>query len=195
VLLEKRPTLKNALYNLFSGKPDQLTKQRYGGGIFIEKTDIIAQPVENNFFYLCHPDDIPGDMKVGQLVSMVHGLMGLTKDEKQDYYTRHDIKSISGKKFSKLDDVKKFEVLLSFLLLRKRTLYLINYITREMPIECYLLLKDVMEELAQKGSLVVYLTRDRLLSIPQPLETERDNIDYSELERWSEVVESHRHKE
>ena len=56
---------------------------------------------------------------------------------------------------------------------------MIYYITLEMPIDCYLLLKDAMEELAQKGALVVYLTRDRLLTIPQSRELELDNIDYS----------------
>jgi hypothetical protein len=192
VLLLKSAGFKDLLYNFFSGQYPESLKQDYKGKFFIDDEDITGNPLEKDFIYLCHPNDIPPGMKVGHLVKLVLGLMGLKPGEIKTYYKQYGITSIAGLKFNRLDEIRQIEIMLSFLQVRKRQNYLIYYITREMPIDCYFILKDVMEELSQQGALVLYLTRDRLISIPHSMGLDKDYIDYSELLRWSEVVENHR---
>lgn len=68
------------------------------------------------------------------------------------------VEPLAGKTFDKLTDIEKFDVLLSFLKIEKKQVYLIDDIATGLPTNLAIQLKDCMDNLAQKGSLVIYLT-------------------------------------
>ncbi len=134
----------------------------------------------NDSLYLCHQCEIPGDIRVRDFLSLAAALLGveLSNQEKEAY----------PGPFRRLDKLEKFKVLLDLTEPARRagkTYYLFHNLTRDMPIEAYILLKDHMEALAAEGVCVVYLTRDNIVTDVQLHRKSR----YSELPTWSVQVE------
>jgi hypothetical protein len=187
VLLVKKDRFKDVLYNLFSGQTRNPVKQGFKGKIFLNDKDIALYPVIKDFFYLCHPRHIPGEIKVVLFLDLVSALLKLTGKEREAFYKRLDMKALAGKSFKELEDDQKALLLLSIAALKKKGCYLIWNITKDLSLEVYIRLKEVMNELSNHGSLVVYLTTTRLNQVPQREDSEDE---YIELERWENVVES-----
>jgi hypothetical protein len=117
------------------------------------------------FLYVCHPENIPGDIKAGDFFFFVKRLMQITGRENMDIRLPPAIKAITGKKFGALKNHEKGELILSILRLKGKTIYLVHDAARGMPIEFTVQLKERMHQLKEAGALVLYLTPDELINV------------------------------
>jgi hypothetical protein len=150
------------LYNLFSGRINEAVKSRYKGKIRFQGKDITAAstalPLNRSFVYLCHPDNIPGEIITGNLVNLFNDFLPdnqktVAKEAKTGTGTLIeklresdllDIDDLLAEKFGDLDDIEKFEILVTFAEMVKARIYLFDHILHDMPVKAYLRLKQVM---------------------------------------------------
>ncbi|NIM15993.1 MAG: hypothetical protein GTO45_28665 [Candidatus Aminicenantes bacterium] len=191
------------LYNLFSGRISEAVKSRYNGKIRFEGKDITTSPIalqlNQSFVYLCHPDNIPGEIITGNLVKLFNDFLQAaiksgakeaktgTLIEKLRESDLLDIDEILEEKFGDLEDIEKFEIMVTFAELYNARIYLFDHILHDMPVKAYLRLKQVMEKLSEGGSLVVNIVGD-VLVIPSG---EPKTSEYSEHKRWSKIVDGY----
>jgi ABC-type uncharacterized transport system ATPase subunit len=130
----------------------------YKGKITIDNNDISETGYNDKFFYICRPADVPEDIKTGDLLSLTTSLMKLPTETNRDFMKRPEIQPHLGKKFKELKDQEKNEILLSLTDLENYPLYLVNDTAAGLSRDFFLSLNDRMEELAKKGTTVIYLS-------------------------------------
>ncbi len=165
VLVSEGDLLKNQLFNLWSGETGELQKKGYTIKISIDNHDIAAEKSRKKIFYICHPENIPGDIKAGDFLSFIRRLEKIPGKDAANFGTHMSLKSIAGKRFNRLKNHEKGEIILEVLRMKRTQIYLLHDIARGMPIEFTIQLKKRMEELKEEGALVVYLTPDELINI------------------------------
>jgi hypothetical protein len=148
------------LYNLLSGLINEVVKSRYNGKIRFEGKDITttsnALPLNQSFVYLCHPENIHGEIITGNLVNLFNDFLQAVRKsgakeaktgtliEKLRESDLLDIDGILQEKFGDLEDIEKFEILVTFAELYNARIYLFDHILHDMPVKAYLRLKRVM---------------------------------------------------
>ena len=165
VLVSEGDLLKNQLYNLWSGETGELQKKGYTIKISIDDHDISSEKSRENFFYICHPENIPGDINAGDFLYFIRRLKKIRGKEAADSSTHMGLKSIEGKRFNRLKNHEKGEIILKVLRMNGTQIYLLHDIARGMPIEFTIQLKKRMDELKEEGALVIYLTPDELINL------------------------------
>jgi hypothetical protein len=150
--------LKNLLFLLFSSKIKKLRKMGYTGKITIDNIDVSKTGYSDKFLYICRPSDVPGDIKTVDLLSLTTALMKVPVEKTRDFMKRPEIQPHLGKKFRELTDLQKSEILLSLINLGKYMVYLVNDTAAGLSRDFFLHLNDRLEELAQKGPAVIYLS-------------------------------------
>lgn len=120
---------------------------------------------KGEFFYICHPENFPGDIKVGDFFLFVKRVMQITGKEAEGFLDSSILKSIAGKKFNSLKNHKKGEIILAVLRAKREGIYLVHDAARGMPIEFTVQLKEKMQQLKETGALVIYLTPDELINV------------------------------
>jgi len=131
------------------------------------------------FLYLCHPGEIPADIRAGDLIGLTAGLLGIA---------RPVIEPAWKKTFAMMDNLEKFKVSMVLTELSQRAgvvYYLFYNIARDMPIDAPVLLKKRMEELSGEGAAVIFFTREQLVAI----ERKGKRYGVREAAAWSEQVE------
>lgn len=144
VLVSEGNLFKNQLYNRYSHS---------------------EEGVKEKFFYLCHPENVPGDIKAGDFFLFVKRLMQITGKKVVDSQLPAAVKSIGGRKFGRLKSHQKGDVLLAILGIKTKQIYLVHDAARGMPIEFTVQLKEKMQQLKDEGALVIYLTPDELINV------------------------------
>lgn len=186
------------MYNLLSGQ-NQLFKERgFEGKVFFEENDIVAEPPEVDFFYLCRLRSMPGDITAGALIHLVNDILGVRQKAKEESGSipvsqRPASPVFSGTKIaygkktlSNLDRLEREDLLLTLLSHQTRPIYLINDISKGLSINFVLKLKKQMEELSQDNALVIYLTSD----YHPPVKTLRREETFFNHTTWKDVVAS-----
>jgi ABC-type transport system involved in cytochrome c biogenesis ATPase subunit len=158
VWLKKKNYFSKALFNLFSGNFKKMKKKGFRGKVVINGHDIAGEKNKEEFQYLCHPDFLPGDIKVRHFISFYAGMLKISAKEIRDVIKSSGLDSLFGKPFSKLTNKERFAVMMPFLKIGKKRIYLIDDIATGLPIECGIELNELMKDLASKGCLVIYLT-------------------------------------
>jgi len=147
---------KKVLFNMFSGVSKGLFKKGFKGEVYFDGADTADGKFKNNFVYTCHADELPGDMKVIDLLKFYAGWNQLPANELENHLNNEELKKILKKPIKELEKHEKFEVSLGLLNMSKSDIYLINNIASGMPMTCSVKLLNKMEEL-QSNSLVIYL--------------------------------------
>ncbi len=158
IMVSEGELFKNQLFNLCSGEIKEFARKGFSGKISIDDVDITVEKNREDFLYLCHPEDIPGDIIASDFLAFTRRL---TRGEKNGRNTKAVIK----KKFSKLKHHEKGGIMLAALGMIRSPIYLIHDIARGMPIEFTVQLKKTMDALKEEGTLVLYLTPDELINI------------------------------
>lgn len=153
---------KCQLYNLFSGVKIKALKEDTILKVSIDDQHILPGSKKENFFYLCHPSEIPGDIKTRDFLSFIPGLMNISTKETSELTDALKEEIKTGKKISQLDKYELGKLMLYLLGIGKKKydIFLIHDIARGMPAEFAIQLKDKMEELKETGALVLFLTID-----------------------------------
>jgi ABC-type Na+ transport system ATPase subunit NatA len=160
VVLTGEVNLKNQFYNIFAG-----VIKEYKGKLMVDDTDIAAKQggVSGEFLYLCHPEEIPEEIKAGNLASLFQNLMKLSKKEKAELYLKSDMDTIERKHFSELDEAQRGDLLWLAAQLKRCKILMLDDFARGMPADFIIRLINSLRKLKEDGCAIVYLTNDTMI--------------------------------
>ena len=177
---------KSQLYTLLSGESNVLKKKGTQIKVTINDDSISTQGRKQNFLYLCHPSEIPGDIKANKLLRLINNL-SRSKREKTDKPAFGVTGSaLPGKTFKNMKKHEMGEVILEVLKNVKCSVYLIHDAAWGMPEDFGVRLKDRMEALRDSGALVLFLTSDIFFLT----RTRKPRRCFYESNVWEKVVDS-----
>jgi ABC-type transport system involved in multi-copper enzyme maturation permease subunit len=185
--LEPKPgKLKVLLLNKtnFSKKAYDFYKKHYPG---IHGKPAVSKNGSWFFVYLCHPDKLPGFIKVNVFIKFKMILMGLTNDMQRVILKKLNFKELKGKLMKNLSSSERGEILLTLLkgIKDRRPLFMLNDIAKDLPFEFTIKIKEWIEEMKEAGAFVVYLT-----TVPVTKDKRfQSDQDYEELPEWEKSVE------
>jgi ABC-type transport system involved in multi-copper enzyme maturation permease subunit len=181
------------LYNLLSGEIMAFKENGFEDKIYIDDFDMVLEPRERDFFYICRLRSMPGDIKAGALLKLVTRILGIRRKEKGESgkillsnAPQASKAPYSNKPISRLNRMEREDLLLSLLRHETRPIYLINDISKNLSIGFVLRLTKVMEELGRDNALVIYLTSD----YHPPVKTLRKEETFFNHTTWKAVVDS-----
>ena len=180
----------NLIFNLFSGRYDKVKEKGFTGKVLINGVDIASEKSKEDFIYICRPDDLPGDLKVKDFFYFYAAMMKIPKEEIRTILGKNEIKTISDKTFEMLTATRKFDVLLNILNTGNKPVYIIDDISAGLHIDNAIMLKEKMDKLAERGSLVIYLTTESRTD----LDLSRTDLYFSNGNSWVFKVEAKRSK-
>lgn len=183
VLVSEGKSLKNLLFNVFSGEREALDRDGYTLPVSVAGQPVAAKN-RQPFVYICHPEHIPGDIKVGHLLQLVRHMQHTDMEQNGPSGAYRDIKSLAAKQFALLKSHEKGMAILALLESCRCGIYLVHDTARSMPIELTVQLKEAMEALSRDGALVLYLTPDELINV-KSLEKGRG---FYESTTWGQLV-------
>ncbi|UCH95191.1 MAG: hypothetical protein JSV88_33790 [Candidatus Aminicenantes bacterium] len=149
--------LKKLLYNLFTGKIKGLPKKGFKGEVLVDSVDIARKTNKNDFVYICHPRELPGDMKVRDLLVFYARWTKVPKNELDTILDSEELKPNLNKTIKQLEEHQQFDVVMGILNMSAGYIYLIDNIATNMPMPCSVKIFDKMEEL-KSNAIVIYLT-------------------------------------
>jgi len=144
VLVSESKSFKDQLFNRFSQSEEGKKRE---------------------FFYICHPENIPGDIKVGDFFLFIKRFVQSAGKAAEDFKLPSSMKSIAGKKYDRLKNHEKGEIILAILGMKLKGIYLVYNVASGMPIEFTVQLKERMQQLKTEGALVLYITPDELINV------------------------------
>lgn len=156
---------KKVLFHMFSGVSKGLFKKGFKGEVYFDGVNVAEDTSKNNFVYICHPNELPGNMIVKDLLTFYAGWNQLSGSELKTILAGESLKKNLHKTIKQLEKYEKFEVSMGLLNMCKSDIYLINNIASGMPMSCSVKLLNKMEEL-QSNSLVIYLTTPEEVDMP-----------------------------
>lgn len=107
--------LANILFALFSGKtkPEQFRDSQFV--LKVDEDHLTSKTNDGTFIYICHPNEIPGDIRAGQLVQLFAAFIGIPIDgiEAAARENSFEPKPLYKKKTGDLQDHEAGELLLA----------------------------------------------------------------------------------
>lgn len=150
-------TIRQHLYNVFSGK-----NKAFNGRVLIDGKDIVPGNKRVDFVYICHPDEIPGDIKVGNFIKFLGQALKAPKEQLKSIRVRLDLNKFGKKSFNELEDENKLrgQIVLTAALFKQSGIYVINNLTKGMPADFIKEFAQQLDKLKQEESAILYLTND-----------------------------------
>lgn len=145
------------LYILLSGKAGIFKKSGYTHKVFLDDLDLTTGAERQDFLYLCHPTNIPGDIRVRHFLALIMDLGKVDKAKRKEIIDRSGTRGIAAKRFGQLSIDELGTVFLPVLDVKPFRYYLLNNVTDRMYIEFTVRLKDRLNELMYKGHTIIYL--------------------------------------
>ena len=155
-------TTKNQLYNVLNGK-----YKGFEGKVLVNDEDIIADPSKGvkSFVYLCHAEDVPGDIKVRHFVRFMQRLVKLSKKERARFYVEADLEEIESKRFEQLPMKVRGKLFFAAAQLQRNDCYVFNDFARGMTIDFLVNMRDEFSRIKEEtDASIIYLTPDYLLA-------------------------------
>lgn len=122
------------------------------------------------FFYLCSPESLPGDINVRNYFQLMARLSGYPRSEAYSLFERiassgsSTPSRLKSKRLSQLKKSEKAEFLLALTWMVDASVFLVHDVARGMSRTFTVQFKDRMNQLAESGKLVLYLTGDTIIS-------------------------------
>jgi ABC-type Na+ transport system ATPase subunit NatA len=155
VVLSAREAICEHLYNVLSGK-----NQEFRGKVIYDEIDLVPKNKRNDFVYLPHPDEIPEDIKVKYFVSFIEDALILSKDQLERFRAALNFEKIGIEGFNNLQEDQKGHVLLEVAKWHNPSIFLIYDFAKGMPHHFKEQFIDLLAEIKEKGTVVLYLTND-----------------------------------
>ncbi|MCK5056549.1 MAG: ABC transporter permease subunit [Candidatus Aminicenantes bacterium] len=146
--------IRDLIFSFFSGRD----KDFFSGKVEIDGDEIRGSSVKLDFIYLCHQENIPGDIKVGDFFSFCRKILQVSGEGSEEIKKKSDMKKILKKKFNDLSDIEKGDILFRAAGLKKSRVYIINEIERGMPQTYTNKLLGNLQELKKAKVSILYLS-------------------------------------
>ncbi|MCK4764605.1 MAG: ABC transporter permease subunit [Candidatus Aminicenantes bacterium] len=156
-------SFKSRLYAIFSGEIKRYIRKGYTRKWFIKGLDITANRNPGDFFYACHIDNIPGDIKILDFISFISRSCKLSREKKATIIENLKTAAPRGKRIRDLNNSQKGRLFLTILNCQKSDTYIIHDAARGMPIDFHIDLKEKMEALKEEGALIIYVTSNDMV--------------------------------
>ena len=131
-------------------------------------------------------ESIPTDTRVLDLLAYFSRLIESKGKALRESLTGIAVEDLLKKRFRQLDKIDKLKVLLTAASLVEAQVYLLYDLSRQMPGEGLILIKDKLEELSQKGAVVIFIITESIINDICRM----TNKYYIELDgKWSGQVE------
>jgi len=148
------------LFGTLSGCKFKASGKYFSGDnkIMFNQTDITQNPKPIDFLYICSPEEIPGEIRAGDLLDLIASALKLPKDLKTTLYNKINYPEIKNQTFENLDKKKKFDVLISAAYMKPFQLILFTELENKLHYDSLVRLRETMVEIASKGGIFLYLT-------------------------------------
>jgi hypothetical protein len=176
------------LYLYFSGLTG---KNKYSDPDLCLKIGKEPLPVptgNRDFVYICDAKEIPGSIKVRDFISFICGSTGMPGGEKGNVLNSLGKDTPVDEYFRELEPHQRADALQSVIPYLPGSVFVVADMCRYLPLEITLKLKDQLDKLVKRGTLVIYLAKENAID-PAHREPERDVFN---LPEWFDVVEAHR---
>lgn len=179
-----KATFKRGEYKVFQVDGDQFACMLFNH--YSGSSADLPNEAASDFLYLCHPDHIPPDATATALFEFTADLAGTPKKQAWNLATSLlPLRSVK-RRISRLKKYEKGAVLNALQQIARKSIFIIDDVTRGMPPENDIQLKEQMEVLANNGALSLFLTSDSILLLKN-----RDKGKYAfESSTWSQVVDT-----
>jgi hypothetical protein len=77
--------------------------------IKIDGKETTGTEPHDEFVYICHPEEIPGDITTKKLLNFIISAGGLSKEEKDAVYHSKTYRKLKGKNFSRMERSERVE--------------------------------------------------------------------------------------
>lgn len=146
------------IYNTFAGKTVDKSQKGDPGTMKVNNRDITVEKSPYDFFYVCHPDHFPPEVKTKDFILFTGRLLKVPGSDVEAIAMNYSLNSIISKKISALKKIEKGSLVLAVLSMAKREVSLVEDAALNMPIEFAVRLKEKMDQMAKEGALVLYIT-------------------------------------
>jgi ABC-type transport system involved in multi-copper enzyme maturation permease subunit len=188
------PHIPVMLYSTFSGHAAPLVKKGFQWQIYLDNIDLVSYPPhppgkEVRVLYLCMPDEFPAEMVAGDLFKLITTGLNLDNEEIAGIDFDYVSKNTLTCRLNRLEDFQVCEILLTALQYKKYDIYLLDDVVNNMPVEIVIKMKELMEQLASAGALVLCLSTQELPpSLSQHRIENREMLIKSKF--WKDTVET-----
>ncbi|NIR06303.1 MAG: hypothetical protein GTN82_12850 [Candidatus Aminicenantes bacterium] len=163
-VLSRSETIRQHLYNVLSGQ-----NKEFNGYVLLEgKKDIVPENKGLDFVYICHPDDMPGDIKAGHFLSFAVGVFEIPEEQLESIRVRLRLNEIGKKSFGELRDehrdTERGQLVLEAACFKKSGVYLIDNLNKGMHSDFMGKLAEKLKQLKQENASILYLSNDVFVS-------------------------------
>jgi len=146
-----RKDFNRQLLNLFFGKAKGLKWK-----ISLDGKDINNQE-KKEFLYLPNPDKFPGDLKAGDLLVLIKGILNLSSEDINMIKTAMG-KELLSKQFCQYEKIEKARFFMKLAQLKKSPVYIFEDFVPGIPGDLRRELSDLADKLKARGALVIDMT-------------------------------------
>lgn len=161
VVLTGTKSINNQFFNVFHGEAGT-----FKGKLMVDDVNIaeVTHRPDGHFLYICHPEEIPENIKTGHLLSLFQDLLKLSKKEKAELYVQLNIDDLEKTLFKDLDEVSQGTLLLTVAQWKKSKVYMLDDFARGMPADFIMKLMECLRKLKENNSAILYITTDILVA-------------------------------
>jgi hypothetical protein len=162
VLLTGGSIINNQLYNFFSGEA-----KGFKGLVRLNDVNLASEANKskrNDFVYICHPGNVPCDIKVGDFIAFIKKLLKASNKTVSKLYIRLGIEHIEDKCFMEISFDEVGRILLEAAQMKKSKIYMFRDFARGMPTDYMSRFNEELQKLKDQDAAILYLTDDVLLA-------------------------------
>jgi ABC-type transport system involved in multi-copper enzyme maturation permease subunit len=156
VLLANGSAVNNQLYNFFSAQA-----KGFKGMVRLDDAPLAPGP---GFIYLCQPDQLPGDLRVGDFTRFVKRLLKVSNKAAAELYIRLGKEHIEDKYFAELPLEQRGNILLATAQLKETAIYMFRDFLKGTAADFMTHFTGELERLKARKAAILYLTDDVLLA-------------------------------
>lgn len=180
-----RTGLRDYLHNLLSGGSIKTRAEGQELEVTLDGRVLAWGEKIDGFVYVCHPQDLPGDIKALDLINLVMRCNHVSPREKN-----HLLETISPevlqKTFSQLKNEDNFKIVMSMVPYIKGKVFLFFHTCKGLDIEHYFYFKTQLKRLLENGAAVINLSPETSVNEIY----NKPKLDIIQLDYWDQQVES-----
>jgi len=158
-VLSRDESLRNHMYSLLFSK-----NKEFPGTVVVNNEKIENGSGQIDFVYICRPDDVPGDIRVQDLLAFVGRMTDISQPILREFMSRFALQDKIKICLGDLSTEIRGKVVLEIILLTQKPIYMFYDFTRGMPGDFISDFISRIREVKEQGASILYLTNDIFLA-------------------------------